>query len=668
MNYRPEIDGLRAIAIVSVLGYHFFPVGAPNGGLGVDVFFVISGFVITASLYYRRDRSLSNFLIEFFKRRVKRLMPALLVMIAVTGVAISLMDPVPEQSINTGIAAALGLSNNYLYIIAQDYFGPTSALNPFTHTWSLGAEEQFYLLFPFLFWIGWKLGGWLGASLLLISLALSSFAGWLLIQGDNPLAAFYIVVFRFWQIAFGALVFLAQLRFAPGRLNAATFALKTVSVLALVALLFMPLEIDRQIAAMVCIIATGAALYGIGESTRAFRVLQTGVTPYLGKISYSLYLWHWPVMVFLAWIIGKGPATAVAGIVVSILLAHVSWAYLERPLRDASWSAVSRRELGAGLLAMVTTAGLLHMYNTTGRQLLLGEQVTSDAELGRSSLFLPHVSENGTVWAGRDCTLVNNQDIGKIIEVERCTVSEPLETAQSRVLIIGNSFAPAFAAAYDISSIHDGAKTSFILTAKFGGSPVPDIDWRSHSREATADYWARVVPVLLAQLQPGDQVLLISDLAKLSPEQDNEWATKAREDLRKGLIEFSDQLALQDIGLSVLGPLPFIREADCTPQMALRQWRSAGLSLCRYYSRDETVERFAPVTNLLGSLVTAGKIDVLDLFEVFCPDEVCEYTDNDGILLYRDVYSHASLKAAYRSRALVAKWLKQVQATSRGIE
>ena len=665
MKYRPEIDGLRAIAIVSVLGYHFFPATIPNGGLGVDAFFAISGFVITASLYHRRDRKLTSFLIGFFKRRFKRLMPALLVMIAVMAIAISLLDPVPEQSLNTGVAAALGLSNNYLYFIAQDYFAPTSALNPFTHTWSLGVEEQFYLLFPLLFWVSWRFGRWLGAGLLLTGLALFSLAGWYLVNGDNPLAGFYIVIFRFWQIALGALAFLLQLRLSGEQQNRAIFLLKTVSVIVLVGVLFVPVAIDRQIAMVVCVLAASVALYGIGESGRPVGFLQAGIARYFGKTSYSLYLWHWPVMVCLAWTVGKGPAISALGIAVSILLAHLSWAYLETPLREARWASLPSRELGLGLLAMVLTAGLVYTYNTTGRQLLLGEQVTMDAELGRSSLFLPHVSDNGTVWAGRDCTLVNNKDIGKIIEIERCAVSEPLEAAQSRVLIIGNSFAPAFAAAYDVSSIHDGVKTSFILTAKFGGSPVPDIDWRSHSREATADYWARVVPDLLAQLRPGDQVLIISDLAKLSPEQDNEWSIEAREDLRKGLIEFSDQLALRNIGLSVLGPLPFLREADCTPQMALRQWRSAGLSLCRYYKRDDTIKRFSPVAELLDSLVKAEKINVLDLFDVFCPDEVCEYTDKGGVLLYRDVYSHASLEAAYRSRALVADWLKRVQTAPR---
>lgn len=658
MTYRAEIDGLRALAILAVLAYHFFPEILPNGGLGVDIFFVISGFVITASIHRRPHGSLKQFLIDFFTRRIKRIMPALVCMIVITSVVISLIDPFPEQSINTGIAAVIGFANNYLYISEQDYFGLNSKLNPFTHTWSLGVEEQFYFVFPLVFWLGWRLGGWKGVTFLLAGLLLLSLVAWGVVFNSDPLAVFYIVVFRFWQIAAGALAFLLQNRFPPKPSAKGIVELKTIVVASIAILVFFPIAIDRQIATVFCSVATCAALYWIHEDVDRVWALRSRVSIYFGRISYSLYLWHWPIVVFLSWTIGVHTGTAWLGILGSLLIAHLSWAYLEQPLRHAKWSATPKRELGAGLVAIAVAAGGLHLYNVVGRQALLGEQLDMDASLGRSSLFLPYISENGTVWAGRDCTLVDNADIGKEIDFERCTVGETLDNARSRVLIIGNSYAPAFAAAFDVSDIYHGIETSFILSAKFGGSPVPDIEWRSHSPEANVDYWKRVIPGVLQRLEPGDQVLIISDLEKLAPKDESDWVVEAREDLRNGLIALSDQLAKRDIGLSILGPLPFLRDAQCTPQMALRQWRSAELSLCRYYSRVDTIERFRPVTALLQSLVDAGKIHVLDLFEVFCPDEICEYTDRDGVLLYRDVYSHASLEAARRARPLVAEWLE----------
>ena len=378
MIHRAEIDGLRALAVLSVLGYHFFPNIFPNAGLGVDIFFVISGFVITASVYHRPRGSLGHFLVDFFKRRIKRLAPALVIMIVITTIAISIVDPFPDQSINTGIFAAFGFSNNYLYLIAQDYFDPDSELNPFTHTWSLGVEEQFYLLFPLIFWFGWRVSGWKGVMALVATLLLLSLVAWSVTFNSDPLAAFYIVVFRFWQIATGALVFLAQNRLVQRPLARGTVKLKTAVVGATAVLLFLPIGIDRQIATVFCSVATGVVLYWIHEAGEPVWVLQARWSRYFGKISYSLYLWHWPIVVLLSWTVGVHTVTAFLGILASILVGHLSWAFLEQPLRHANWSSTSSRELSVGLLAIVVAAGGLHLYNVVGREALLGEQLDMD--------------------------------------------------------------------------------------------------------------------------------------------------------------------------------------------------------------------------------------------------------------------------------------------------
>jgi peptidoglycan/LPS O-acetylase OafA/YrhL len=150
--YRPEIDGLRAFAVVAVIINHFNSDRLPGGYLGVDIFFVISGYVITASLATRQAHSLTNFLLGFYGRRIKRLLPALLVCISITSLLLCLVDPNPAVRLGVAWRSLFGFSNITLYNLATDYFSSATEINPFTHTWSLGVGEQFYLLFPFLVW------------------------------------------------------------------------------------------------------------------------------------------------------------------------------------------------------------------------------------------------------------------------------------------------------------------------------------------------------------------------------------------------------------------------------------------------------------------------------------------------------------------------------------
>ena len=151
-RYRPEIDGLRAFAVIAVIINHFNKEILPNGYLGVDMFFVISGFVITSSVYKRPSKNLKDFISGFYERRVKRLVPALSVFVLITSIAICLFSQERNYSLATGLTSLFGLSNLYLLKQSTDYFAQSTELNVFMHTWSLGVEEQFYILFPFIIW------------------------------------------------------------------------------------------------------------------------------------------------------------------------------------------------------------------------------------------------------------------------------------------------------------------------------------------------------------------------------------------------------------------------------------------------------------------------------------------------------------------------------------
>ena len=156
-EYRKDIDGLRAIAIIAVIINHLNKNILENGYLGVDIFFVISGFVITRSLLLNsKEQKFSDFIIDFYLKRIKRIIPALIFFVLIMSILIFLFIPLPGPSLKTGIFSLLGLSNIFLYNQSIDYFASSADLNIFTNTWSLGVEEQFYIFYPFLFWFIFK--------------------------------------------------------------------------------------------------------------------------------------------------------------------------------------------------------------------------------------------------------------------------------------------------------------------------------------------------------------------------------------------------------------------------------------------------------------------------------------------------------------------------------
>jgi peptidoglycan/LPS O-acetylase OafA/YrhL len=225
-SYRPEIDGLRAVAVLAVLITHLDPHWLPGGFLGVDLFFVISGYVVTASIARRQETNALQMLAGFYARRFRRLIPALLLMVAITVIVFCAFvpreDDVHSQSIRTGLASLAGLSNLYLLSQGNNYFDFGTQFNPFLHTWSLGVEEQFYFVWPLLVLlsgVGFKGSSkrslfcllWLTLFLAILSLFLYAY----LSTHSGASAAFYLMPARFWELSAGAMVFLGQQCLSP---------------------------------------------------------------------------------------------------------------------------------------------------------------------------------------------------------------------------------------------------------------------------------------------------------------------------------------------------------------------------------------------------------------------------------------------------------------------
>lgn len=647
-RYRPEVDGLRAVAIVAVIAYHLGADLLRSGYLGVDIFFVISGYVITAALSQRQGTTLGVFLLDFYARRMKRLAPALATCVLITGIAISLVDPEPRASLETGIAALFGLSNLYLLSQASDYFGSPSQLNVFTQTWSLGVEEQFYLVFPFLVWFCGQCSRRPDRTRLIVPtiavLSMLSISTFCYLAATDPSAAFYLMPARFWELGAGALCFL---RSATGRHGLSSRpGTATATLILLFAVLFAP----SGIAPFTTVAAVGLTFLLIGtiaSGSTAYSILSHPLVVSIGRISYSLYLWHWAVISISRWTVGIDAGTMPFQIALILLLAVGSYRYVERPLREARWAPSGSLTLIIGATWLIGLAILL------GRPMdgrLYTGKVPDMVSTGTGSLtkeyLLPGTS---SIWQGDRCVISGDEDIGKTISIEDCTLGS-FDTARRRVLVLGDSFSATFVQGFDELILKHGYAVTF--TSSWGASAAPGIPNNGSWSKTNDYYWGTIAPALLSRMKEGDVVFLASDLAGYSPAMPSqEDATRLRE-LRHALLMFSDRLAARGIKLAVLHGNPFAREASCEPSAAIRQWFRPNVP-CNFISREATLRRRTDLDATLSELQRRKKLRVLDLFDVFCPGPVCTYEAKDGTALYRDSHSHPSVEAMRLSTRII---------------
>jgi peptidoglycan/LPS O-acetylase OafA/YrhL len=353
-RYRPKIDGLRAFAVVAVIINHFNKDLLPSGYLGVDIFFVISGYVITSSLSGRESKNFGDFLSGFYERRIKRLVPALVVFVLVTSFLICLFNPDPGTALKTGKASLFGLSNLYLCEQSTDYFAQSTELNPFTHTWSLGVEEQFYLLFPFLIWFsGFGRQAQNGARNLFLwigALTVASLTSFIYFYQTNQPAAYFLMPPRFWEMAAGCLVFIGFQKRAKIEQSLEKVSPLLV-VAAMVGIMFLPIHL--AVPATIAIVVLSSVLIAcLKTGTAAFAFFTQKKVVYIGLISYSLYLWHWGVLSIGRWSTGIQLWIVPFQVVITLLLAMASYRWVETPFRSsfARFCRFLTIKLGTGLV------------------------------------------------------------------------------------------------------------------------------------------------------------------------------------------------------------------------------------------------------------------------------------------------------------------------------
>ncbi len=357
-NYRPDIDGLRAIAVVAVVFFHAFPARLPGGFIGVDIFFVISGYLISRIIFGELSAGRFSF-INFYARRARRLFPALIVVLlacALAGWVTLLADEYAQ--LGKHIAASVGFVQNLVLLSESGYFDIVAELKPLLHLWSLGIEEQFYIVWPVILCLLWKRG--VNVKWILTACALASFFLCVWLTQTKPTTAFFLPVTRFWELLFGAgLAWMSKSsalvpRFASPRLK------DWLSLCGLLAVATGLLLITKQRdfpGAWALWPVTGAILliYAGPDALINRTILSNRIFVWTGLISYPLYLWHWPLLVFAHILENHWPSgiTRLVLVILSVGLAWITYAFVEQPIRRGN-----KRNVIALWLVLFSLGGL----------------------------------------------------------------------------------------------------------------------------------------------------------------------------------------------------------------------------------------------------------------------------------------------------------------------
>ena len=486
LKYRPDIDGLRCVAVLSVLAFHLFDTRIPGGFVGVDVFFVISGYLISAIVF--SEVAASRFsVVGFYERRIRRIFPALFGMLIGVSVVLSFLL-LPNEFVtyaNSLIAASTSASNFYFWLHSSYFDNPRS--NPLLHTWSLAVEEQFYILFPLFLVVARRFFPQrlktAVVALFLISLVASEF-----VLRRSETSAFYMPYTRAWELLLGTIV---SIGYFPRLRNALLRNLVTVLGIAMIG--YSVLRFDAQTpfpglhALIPCIGST--LIIGAGESGSSvvYKALALRPVVFVGLISYSLYLWHWPIIVLndlglslnLNGVIPEKWALHLLSpmgrkllvVVLSFVLATLSWKFVEQPFRSYP-RRISRRPLFALsaavlCLLLLSSGAVIYARGFKGRFPPRAVQIASfisssegpaprattslvDPPTGSSPggttkavpkpLAVAHMQAGGTVVGQLGICPITTKNQATIFDDEECLQTDP---GKKTYFLLGDSTAAA---------------------------------------------------------------------------------------------------------------------------------------------------------------------------------------------------------------------------------
>ena len=662
--YRPDIDGLRAVAVLSVMIYHLHAAWLPGGYVGVDVFFVISGFVVASSLAASKADSFAAFLGEFYARRLARILPALVTVLVASALMATLFIPnawLSELSDNTARYAFFGLSNLLMQNNTDTYFAPRAEFNPYTHTWSLSVEEQYYLLAPLLiyFWLRtYRSSQILRARLalgILALLLLASLGACIWLGMHQPTTAFYSIASRFWELEAGALLFLLtqqwQVNSQTGQHHSRWWSVSAwvgISCIA-IGLIYAQAASFPWPWATLPIVGTLLLMGGahLGPVGTVRRWLAAPLTVWIGKRSYSLYLWHWPVFVLMRWTVGLQTAALFAvAILVTFALACFSYRVIEQPLRHNAWiehRAKWVRITGFLLMTVVGWSLTSHFFAHRERYSLSTVVRASADWYASSRMMYPNVGDRKCAVTTEGHPLAGGQETRYV--PQQCP-----DTAKSskKIYVLGDSHAGMLASLFEQISAEEGVTVSVFT---YPGCSYIDFNAPMDATHRFAECLAftqEITQYTVKNANPGDIVLLSSLRLRRYGDQ---WASfniadmhavmygpqamplrlAAIEDAKKWLQPFAEK----QLRVVFTAPTPVFK----APPFRCSDWFNATNPICVGNNQQNRSELEALRRPIMASMKTLShtfpNIEIWDVFGLLCPDDICR-TQKDGRPLFFD--------------------------------
>lgn len=632
-GYRGDIDGLRAIAVLAVVLYHAELPILSSGFIGVDIFFVISGFLI-GGIILREVRNGTFSLGAFYARRVRRILPALLAVISfVALVGIALFSDAALKDFGTTAAATLIGVSNIKFAFRTDYFGPEAELDPLLMTWSLGVEEQFYLLFPLLLvWLA-RAGKRTLVAMVVAAMAISLLT-WLWLSVERPQLGFFLLPSRAWELSAGVLLA------ALGASNVSPKPLWVAHVLALLGLIAILVAATafsddaRSGLSAVPLAVIGTAALLVTQNSIVSRALLTWKPlRFVGLISYSWYLWHWPLICILRHVSAGEPTPEAmfVVIVISFALAAVSWLLIERTFR---------KRVHANARVLVRYASVLVAFLSVTVALRM---------TGGWSGRLSHEARavEALIASGRGECLLN---FGQTIQTLDCL--PPIGSGMPTIALLGDSHAAALGPGLSELARRHGAQ--ILHFTKSACKPMlvygqVDVRFPRHSFQC-GDFWRQAVARI--RQDPSIELVVISGRWRVNGAEsfatlnENPRVVPARQALREGLGALLDDL--HDRHVLIVGD---VAELDFDPArrdlIRSSAWGAAlsnlsgtegSISEHEVLSSRTSLERTRTANALVREVVSRySNVGYLDLAGSLCTQNACRYRAN-GRLLYFDTH------------------------------